>query len=93
MERYLFIDKKGGDIYQMQDRNAWRERTEACRQGENPKESSVRGKPQREIPFSIDVKGGEIETLMRSISMNVIMTKCCHQMPSKGGDCQTVGLG
>jgi len=24
------------------------------------------GEPQREIPFSIDVKGGEIETLMRS---------------------------
>ena len=24
-------------------------------------------------------KGGEIETLIRSISMNVIMTKCCHQ--------------
>jgi hypothetical protein len=35
--------------------------------------------PQREIPFAIDVKGGEIETLMRSISMNFIMTKCCHK--------------
>jgi hypothetical protein len=28
------IDDKGGEIYQMQDRNAWRERKEACRQGE-----------------------------------------------------------
>jgi hypothetical protein len=37
------------------------------KRGSIPKESSVRGsKPQREIPFSIDVKGGEIETLMRS---------------------------
>jgi hypothetical protein len=25
------IDDKGGEIYQMQDRNAWRESTEACR--------------------------------------------------------------
>jgi hypothetical protein len=32
-----------------------------------------------EIPFSIDFKGGEIETLMKSIRMNVIMAKCCHQ--------------
>jgi hypothetical protein len=67
------IDDKGGEIYQMQDRNAWRERMEACRHGE---------KPQMEIPFAIDIKGGEIKTLMRSISMNVVMTKCCHQCQS-----------
>ena len=28
------IDDKGGEIYQMQDINAWRERTKACIQGE-----------------------------------------------------------
>jgi hypothetical protein len=33
--------------------------------GEIPKESSGRGaSPRRELPFSIDVKGGEIVTLM-----------------------------
>jgi hypothetical protein len=48
--------------------------------GSIPKKSLVKGEhPQGEIPFSIDVKGGEIETLMRSMSMNVIMTKCFHQ--------------
>jgi hypothetical protein len=42
-------------------------------------------KPQEEIPFSIDVKGGEIETLMRSddhkgrMSMSISMHKCCHE--------------
>jgi hypothetical protein len=34
---------KGREIYQIHDRNAWRESTEACRQGEQPNESSVRG--------------------------------------------------
>jgi hypothetical protein len=64
----------------MQDRNPCKERTKACRQGENPEgEFSQREDPQREIPFSIDVKKGEIERLMRSISMNVIMTKYFHQ--------------
>jgi hypothetical protein len=47
--------------------------------GGSPKKFSQGEHPQREIPFSIDVKGGEIETLMRSISMNFIMTKCFHQ--------------
>jgi hypothetical protein len=43
------------------------------------------GASPREIPFSIDVKGGEIETLMRSddhrgsMSMSVSMSKCFHQ--------------
>jgi hypothetical protein len=50
------------------------------RQGEQPQGEFSQGEyPQGEIPFSIDVKGGEIETLMRSMSMNVIMTKCFHQ--------------
>jgi hypothetical protein len=35
-----------------------------------PKESSFRGR---------NPKGGEIETLMRIRSMNVIMTKCFHE--------------
>jgi hypothetical protein len=74
------IDDKGGEIDHMQDRNDWRESTEACRQGEKPQGEFSQGEqPQREIPFSIDVKGGEIETFMKSISMNVITTKCCHQ--------------
>jgi hypothetical protein len=47
--------------------------------GEPQGEFSQGEQPQREIPFATDVKWGEIETLMRSISMNVIMTKCCHQ--------------
>jgi hypothetical protein len=68
------IDDKGGDIYQMQDRNSWRERIEVCRQGRSPSRVQSRGEPQRVISFSIDVKVGEIETLMRSISMNAIMT-------------------
>jgi hypothetical protein len=35
--------------------------------GSNPQGEFSKGEqPQREIPFSIDVKGGEIETLMRS---------------------------
>jgi hypothetical protein len=52
------IDDKGGDIYHMQDRNDWRERTKACRQGEHPQGEFSQGEqPQREIPFSIDVKG------------------------------------
>jgi hypothetical protein len=44
------------------------------------KASSNGGHPQRDIPFSIDVKGGEIETLMRSNdhkgSMRISMSKC-----------------
>jgi hypothetical protein len=32
-DTFSIVDK-GGEIYQMQDRNAWRESTEACRQGE-----------------------------------------------------------
>jgi hypothetical protein len=33
--KYTFvIDDEGGEIYHMQERNAWRESTEACRQGE-----------------------------------------------------------
>jgi hypothetical protein len=52
------IDNKGGDIYEMQDINAWREVTEACRQGEQPKESSVRGRsPKGRYPFSLMSKG------------------------------------
>jgi hypothetical protein len=52
------IDDKGGEIYQMQDRNAWRESTEACRQGEQPKESSVRGSnPKGRYPFPLMSKG------------------------------------
>jgi hypothetical protein len=31
------IDDKGGDIYKMGDRNAWRERTKACIQGSIPR--------------------------------------------------------
>jgi hypothetical protein len=47
--------------------------------GRNPKEILVRDQPQREKPFSINVKGGEIETLIMSTIMNVIMTNCFHQ--------------
>jgi hypothetical protein len=47
--------------------------------GSIPKKSLVKGeKPQGEIPFSIDVKEGEIETLMRSMIMSVGMAKCCY---------------
>jgi hypothetical protein len=54
----FFIDNKGGDIYQMQDRNSWRERTYACRQGEQPKESSIRrSNPKERYPFPLMSKG------------------------------------
>jgi hypothetical protein len=52
------IDNKGGDIYQMKDINAWRERTKECRQGEEPKESSVRGSsPKGRYPLPLISKG------------------------------------
>jgi hypothetical protein len=48
------IDDKGGDIYQMKDRNDWIKSTEACRQGEHPKESSVRGSiPKERYPLPL----------------------------------------
>ena len=57
--KYSFsIDNKGGDIYEMEDKNAWRESTKACIQGENPKESSVRGSnPKGRYPFPLMSKG------------------------------------
>jgi hypothetical protein len=58
MEIYLCIDEKGGEIYLMQDRNSLRERTEACRQGDHPKESSVKGRsPKGRYPFPLMSKG------------------------------------
>jgi hypothetical protein len=60
------------------------------------------GESPRKIPFSIDVKGGEIETLMRSdghrgsmsmvfpclsVSINVGVS-----INAKGGYCWTIGL-
>jgi hypothetical protein len=63
---------------------------------------NIEGAPQEEIPFSIDVKGGVIETLMRSddhrgsMSMSVAMFKCFHNVGvsinAKGGDCWTFDL-
>jgi hypothetical protein len=62
----------------------------------------TRGAAPGNIPFSIDVKGGEIETLMRSdgqrgsmsmvfpclsVSINVGVS-----INAKGGDCWTIGL-
>jgi hypothetical protein len=55
--------------------------------GEHPQGQFSQGeKPQRDIPFSIDVKGGEIETLMRRDdhrgSMSISMSKCFHHLVS-----------
>jgi hypothetical protein len=52
------IDDKGGEIYQMQDINAWRESTEACRQGEQPQgEFSQGSNPKGRYPFPLMSKG------------------------------------
>jgi hypothetical protein len=48
--------------------------------GERAQRPVYRGSiPKGRYPLSLMSNRREIETLMRIISMNVIMTKCCHQ--------------
>jgi hypothetical protein len=68
----------------MKEERVIRERSKASRQGEQHKGELSQGeKPQRHIPFTIDFKGGDIETLMRiddhTGSMCISMNKCFHQ--------------
>jgi hypothetical protein len=68
------------------ERNGLRRDHKSEYRGRSPKEQFREGEQsQREIHFSIDFKGGEIETLMRSddhtgrMIMSVVMSKCFHQ--------------
>jgi formate dehydrogenase assembly factor FdhD len=57
---------------------------------------TIGGASPREIPFSIDVKGGDIETFMRSDghrgSMSMGFSCLSVSINDKVGDCWIVGL-
>jgi hypothetical protein len=56
LQHYIIVislDQKGRDYSEEDQRNS-----------DSPKESSSRGSPKERRPFVIDVKGGEIVTLM-----------------------------